>query len=362
MTRTKILPLAEPRIYSYSSHATALSILSIDEDYLPWFYSNYIQLCGLKDYRMNDVDLPLDFYMGPRKDSNYYVNTNWLTFLSTERQLLASTCGDIISFVMACIDQNHYVTLLLDEFYMKDRWAYNSRKWDHENMIFGYDLERQIFHIIGFKGTIRKFKASEISFDVFKEAYDQCEDWDHNDWRNKIFLIRKVPQEIGPFKGKYDFDLELVIQTIEEFLESKDASKKFGMFHNSLTHMVFGMEVYDSIKTNLPDFWHDIRPVHVLVEHKSCMVDRIQYLQDNGYLAEEAYAYLHEAYSNMVRTCTMMRNMQLRYIASKDREKDRYWLDQIITELDQLAAFEKEVLERMLNALKPSQDKAAVPN
>ncbi len=353
MTRTKILPLAEPRIYAYSSHATALSIMSIDEDYLPWFHSNYIQLCGMKDYR-DTTDLPLDFYLGPRKDSNYNVNTNWLTFLSTDRQLVERTCGDIIPYIMACIDQNHYVALLLDEFYMKDRWAYHNRKWEHENLIFGYDLERRIFHIIGFKGTIRKFRASEISFDVFRAAYEQCDDREQGDWRNNIFLIRKVPKEIGPFKGKYDFDLDLVIQTIEEFLESHDASKKFSMFHNNLNHVVFGMEVYDSIKTNLPDFWYDIRPVHVLVEHKSCMVDRIQYLKDNRYLAEEEYTYLHDSYSTMVHTCTIMRNMQLRYIASKDREKDRHWLDRIITELDQLAVFEKEVLERMLAVLKQS--------
>ncbi|GIQ70106.1 hypothetical protein DUZ99_18315 [Xylanibacillus composti] len=361
MTNAKVLPLAEPRIYSYSSHATALSIMSIDEDYLPWFYSNYIQLCGLKDYSVT-VDLPLDFYMGPRKDSNYYVNTNWLTFLSTERQLVESTCGDIIQYVRACIDHNHYVALYLDEFYMEDRWAYNSRKWDHENLVFGYDLERQIFHIIGFKGTNRKFEASEISFDVFKEAYAHCDDQNQNNWRSQILLIHKVPKEIGPFKGKYDFDLDLVIHTIEEFLESKDAAKKFSMFQNRLEHLVYGIEVYDSIKTNLPDFWFDFRPMHVLVEHKSCMVERIQYLKDNGYLAEEEYTYLHEAYSNMVRTCMVMRSTQLRYIASKDREKDSHLLDKIITELDQLAALEKEVLERMLVALKQSQGKAAVSN
>lgn len=353
MTSAKKLPLAEPRIYAYSSHATALSIMSIDEDYLPWFHSNYIQLCGLKDYRVT-VDLPLDFYMGPRKDSNYYVNTNWLTFLSTERQLVERTCGDIIKYVVACIDQNDYVALHLDEFYMEDRWAYNSRKWDHENLIFGYDLERRIFHIIGFKGINRKFEASEISFDVFQQAYDQCDDRDLNDWRSQIFLIRKVPSEIGPFKGKYEFDLDLVIHTMEEYLASRDATKKFSMFHNSLDHLVFGLEVYDSMRTNLPNFWFDYRPMHVLLEHKSCMVERIQYLKDNGYLAEDPCTYFHESYRKMVRTCMVMRSTQLRYIASKDREKDSHLLDKIITELDQLAAFEQEVLERMLVALKQS--------
>lgn len=355
MPSTKILPLAEPRIYSYSSHATALSIVANDEDYLPWFHSNYIQLCGLKDYRVT-YDLPLDFYMGPRKDSNYYVNTNWLTFLSTERQLVESTCGDIIKYVIACIDQNHYVALHLDEFYMEDRWAYKSRKWDHENLIFGYDLERQIFHIIGFKGTNRKFKASEISFEVFKEAYDRIDDRGIlNNWRSQIILIRKVDKEIDPFKGNYVFNLDLVIHTIEEFLGSQDGSRKFSMFQNRLTHLVFGLEVYDSIKANLPEFWFDFRPVHVLLEHKSCMVERIRFLKDNGYLAEDEYTYLHGSYSKMVRTCMVMRSTQLRYIASKDREKDSYLLDKIITELDRLALFEKEVLGHMLVVLKQSQ-------
>lgn len=359
MPSVKILPLAKPRIYSYSSHATALSIMAHDEDYLPWFHSNYIQLCALRDYKV-PFDLPLDFYMGPRKDSNYYVNTNWLTFISTERKLVENTCGDIIKYVIACIDQDHYVALHIDEYYMEDRWAYRSRKWDHENLIFGYDLDRQIFHIIGFKGTNRKFEASEISFEVFKQAYEQIDDRYPNDWRSQILLFRKVHRDIGPFKGNYSFDLDLVIRTLEEFLESEDASKKFGMFQNRLSHLAFGLEVYDTIKKNLPVYWSDYRPMHVLLEHKSCMVERVQYMKDNGYLAEEEYAYLHESYSRMVRACMVMRSTQLRYIASKDREKDSHLLDKIMTDLDELAAFEKEVIGRMLIILKQSQAKKAV--
>jgi len=355
MTSKKVLPLAAPRIYAYSSHATALSILSTDEDYLPWFHSNYIQLCGLKDYSVT-YDVPLDFYMGPRKDFNYYVNNNWLTFLSTDRQLIESTCGDIIKYVVACIDQNHYVALHLDEFYVKERWAYQISKFDHENLIFGYDLERQIFNIIGYKGGNHKFEASEISFEQFRKAYDQCDDRGDNIWRSQIFLIQKTEKNSGPFKGTYVFDLELVIQTIEEYLESKDTARNFSMFQNNLTHFVFGLEVYPFIKSNLTHYWHDFRPLHVLFEHKSCMVDRIQYLKDNGYLAEEDYQYLHEAYSKMVRTCVLMRNTQIKYIAIRDQVKDSHLqLHKIVTELDRLAVFEKEVLEYMLDALRTDE-------
>ncbi|WP_027085798.1 hypothetical protein [Cohnella panacarvi] len=359
MTSVKILPLAKPRIYSYSSHATALSIMADDEDYLPWYYSNYIQLCGLKDYKV-PYDLPLDFYMGPRKDSNYYVNTNWLTFMSTSRNLLASTCGDIIKFLIACIDQEHYAALHIDEYYMEDRWAYRMRKWDHENLIFGYDLDRRVFHIIGFKGTNRKFEASEISFEVFEQAYAQIDDAPPNDWRSQILLFRKANREDGPFKGNYAFNLDQVIRSLEEYVQSDNGSKKFGMFQNELSYLAFGIEVYDTIKNNLPVVWSDFRPMHVLVEHKSCMVERVQYLRDNGYLNEEEYTYLHESFSRMARTCMVMRSTQIRYIASKDRDKDSHLLDKIITELDQLAAFEQEVMGRMLVMLKQWQARQAV--
>ncbi|MEW9701755.1 hypothetical protein [Paenibacillus sp. SI8] len=361
MTTKKILPLAEPCIYAYSSHATALSILSIDDAYLPWFHSNYIQLCGLKDYNLT-YDLPLDFYMGPRKDFNYYSNASWLSFLSTERQLVKSTCEDIIKYVIACIEQNLYVALHIDEFYLEDRWAYKRRKWDHENLIFGYDLERKVFNIIGFKGTNRKFEASEISFEVFKEAYEQCDDQNHNNWRSQILLIRKANHGADDPIRNYAFDLDLVISTIEEFLQSKDATRKFGMFHNSLKHLVFGLEVYNMMKANLPNFWSDFRPMHVLLEHKNCMLSRIQYLKDHGFLTEDDYTYLHESYSKMVRSCMVMRSTQLRYIASKDRVKDNHLLEKIIDELDQLAIFEKEVLEHMVIALKQSKLSAQTPN
>ncbi len=351
MTSTKVLPLAAPRIYAYSSHATAFSIVSTDEDYLPWFHSNFIQLCALKDFSVT-YDVPLDFYMGPRKDYNYYLNNNWLTFLSTDRQLVESTCGDIINYVIACIDQNHYVALHLDEYYVKDRWAYKVRKFDHENLVFGYDRERRMFNIIGYKGANHKFEASEISFEAFKEAYDHCDDRNDNIWRSQINLIQKVYKDSGPFKGTYVFDLELVVRTIEEYLYSKDTARNFSMFQNNLSHLVFGLEVYDAIKANLPNFWYDFRPIHVLLEHKNCMVDRIQYLKDNGYLSEADYTYLHESYRKMVRACMVMRNGQFKYMATREQNNNSRLLDKIITDLDQLAELEKEVLGHLIAALR----------
>ncbi|MCD1259788.1 hypothetical protein B5M42_013180 [Paenibacillus athensensis] len=353
MTAKKTLPLAEPAITAYSSHATALAIAATNEAYLPWYYCNYIQLYGLKDYN-ETVDLPLDFYMGPRKDFNYYTNTNWLTFLSTERQLIADTCGDIIDYIVACINSDLYVALHMDEYFMEDRWAYNSRKWDHENLIFGYDLERKVFHIIGFKGANRKFEPSEISFEVFRQAYDSI-DIQTDPWRNQLFLIRRVEKEIDPFKGNFRFNLALITDSIREYLLGEDATRKFAMFQNSLSHLVFGMQVYESLKTNLPQFWFDFRPLHVLVEHKTVMAHRISYLRELGYLSEEVAAPLEQAFREMAHACTLMRSTQLRYMASRDRAKDRPLVDKILGELDKLAAREKEALEALLEALEQAQ-------
>jgi|GEM_PF-86879 len=353
MTARKTLPLAEPAITAYSSHATALAIAATNEAHRPWYYCNYIQLCGLKDYN-ETVDLPLDFYMGPRKDFNYYTNTNWLTFLSTERQLIAGTCGDIIAYIVECINNDLYVALHIDEFYMEDRWAYHSRKWDHENLIFGYDLERQVFQMIGFKGANRKFEPSEISFEVFKQAYDSI-DVKTDPWRNQLFLIRRVEQEIDPFKGNFRFNLDVVIDTIQEYLRAEDATRKFAMFQNSLPHMVFGLDVYESLKTNLPLHWGDFRPLHVLVEHKTVMADRVLYLRELGYVSEKSAADLHQAFREMAHACTLMRSTQLRYMASRDRAKDQHLLDKIIGELDKLAAREKTTLESMVEALQQAQ-------
>jgi hypothetical protein len=85
------------------------------------------------------------------------------------------------------------------------------------------------------------------------------------------------------------------------------------------------------------------------------MLARIDYLHDNGYLEEESYQYLHKSYSEMAKTCLMMRTTQIRYRASKDRVKDNHLLEKILDELEKIALFEKEVMEYMLNVLQQYQ-------
>jgi len=355
MVNSKILPLSEPFVTAFSSHSTVLSILSTDDAYLPWFHSNFIQMYCLKDFHDFNRDVPLDFYMGPRKDFNYYLNNNWLTYLSTEKQLIESTCnGDTINFITQCINNDLYVALYLDEFYIEDRWAYNDRKWEHENLIFGYDLERKVFNMIGYRGANRKFEASEISFDVFIQAYNDC-DRTNQYYRNQLYLIRKVVRAEDIYEINYKFNLDFVIRSLEEYVQSADSSKNFAMFQNNLSHLGFGLDVYKYLKANLTEFWFDFRSMHVLWEHKNCMLARLEYMHANGYLEEESFQYLHKSYSEMAKTCLMMRTTQIRYRASKDRVKDHHLLDKIFDELDKISQFEKGIVEYMLNVLKQFQ-------
>jgi hypothetical protein len=116
------------------------------------------------------------------------------------------------------------------------------------------------------------------------------------------------------------------------------------------------LDVYKYLRANLIQFCTDYRSLHVLWEHKNCMLSRIVYLNEKGYLDEESYIYLHKSYSEMIKTCLIMRSTQIRYAASRDRVKDGHLLEKILNELDNIALFEKEVMEYMLNALTPTNE------
>jgi hypothetical protein len=287
------LPLSESPIVCYSSHANALSILSNDEDYLPWFHSNYIHFSCLEDFARNEADVQIDFYLGVRKDFNYYANNPWLFHQCIERTLLDGlTGGDLIAFIISALHMHNYVDLILNEYHIPDRNAYQTRYFEHENLIYGYDLKERTFDIAGFNRN-RKFSTMKVAFDQVVEGYTGC---NANQWGKQVVYLIKHEKYTERFKTEYAFNLPLVVHSLEEYLAGTNVSDKFAMLRTPKSKMAFGINVYPVLIENLSKYWHwnDMRPLHILWEHKKCMHERLLYIKEKGYLSENDFAKLAE--------------------------------------------------------------------
>jgi len=92
--------------------------------------------------------------------------------------------------------------------------------------------------------------------------------------------------------------------------------------------------------------WYDIRPLHILWEHKVCMLARIRYLESEKYLnVADGLGNLYVTVEVQART---LRMMMLKLRASRDVAV----LKRIIQKLEQLAQDEGRILMCVLETLR----------
>ena len=144
MSNKKILPVSYPMITSWQWHATLFSILGDDEKAKNWIFSNYIQLrCyNIEEIFTGDEMLLADMMPG----SSSLKECPYLLFSLMTKEQVESYCGDIINFIIKTIDLNGYVYGVFDEAkILCDSGA--DYKFPHELFIFGYDKDKEEFHV-----------------------------------------------------------------------------------------------------------------------------------------------------------------------------------------------------------------------
>ena len=110
------------------------------------------------------------------------------------------------------------------------------------------------------------------------------------------------------------------------------------------------MEIYNGIGRRLeyslrhPEF-ADVLSLHILWEHKKCMLARIEYMETLGYL--DPGDALGEAYAEIAAQAGVLRMMMLRFGMGRDRRL----IERMIGRLAPVAERERDLLERGLQQL-----------
>ena len=220
----------------------SLSILATNELYLPWFYSQHIQLYFAKTQIQKGVP-KIDFY---RPSNNRLLPSPLLETRWLDRDLISIVNEDIVQFVVKYIDRDYYIQLYLNEFYIPDRLNYNTQKNIHETLIHGYDLYDEAFDVIGYN-KIGQYVSSKLKFADFKKAYTKI---DYSDFKEAYMKIKYSPNHMAKVgllrydnNRHYEFDLNLVLEQIRDYIESNNTSEKFRML-DTPEDGIYGTETY----------------------------------------------------------------------------------------------------------------------
>lgn len=155
----KILPVHKPPITSYMTHAPILSILSNDDNYLPWFFLN--------DSQMRVHDDGIDFYhfytghyLCPFFDTTYLSRKFTSKYIKNE---------NITGFLTQCIYDGYYIVMIIDASFVK-LYTSKSKGDTHQILIYGYDKDNKIFNVADFFDR-GKYSFEITSFDEINIAY-----------------------------------------------------------------------------------------------------------------------------------------------------------------------------------------------
>ena len=334
----KILSITMPPVIGYLHHAYPLSILANEEAYLPWFHSNYIQLYCPPNFQnpSRNRTMKFNFYRRPDQRVSF---SPYLKVQILDRDLIFKSPTDILPFVVACIDKGYYIQPTVDEYFLPDSAAYQKRHLVHETLIYGYD--KQTFVGIGYNKN-GDYASCHIMFSELEQAIVHADLTGHYD-----------PDGLRLFKYdshvRYDFDIHLVREHLEDFLFSKNTSHRFRLLANP-TDGAYGLATYECLKHYInsflvPPFSFDIRPMHILWEHKKCMAYRLNYMEAQGYLKSEDGFFIQ--YDEVTRKIGVLRMMLLKF----RKTRSPALIHRVCLHLDAIAEVEKRLLQNLLDNL-----------
>lgn len=352
----KILPLAETPIRGLLGDAYMTSIVLTKEQNYAWFYSNYIQLyCG-HGYN-GDLVPRIKNYNGFNilGKVGYPNNNPLIRYNILEKSLVNQNVPDIQSFLINCLDKNKYIFSMVDEFYVPNTGAYQKYHFLHANCVYGYDQEGVYSKVYNSK---REYSSTYIPIDAYicslfvPEA--QEEEYKY------IYLMELLSgtifnHELSRF-DHYEFDIDYVREQFEDYLQARNSSERYRIFNNPAIDgkAHYGMAVYKQLinyysitleTKEARSLSIAIRDMHVLWEHKKVLRSRVEYMEQNGYLAPNRI--LSDMCIEIELEALVLRNIALKFEASENFEH----LVNIIERLNKLAERDAVTIELLLKCI-----------
>ena len=332
-----------PPVDGYLNQAYPLSILSTDDAYLPWFFSNYIQLYCPEDF--------------PPGHYNFFMHAAYPALICPlldiqwfNQDIIQG--GNIVQFVINSLQSEYYIQLFVDEFFLPERTNFARNHFIHDLLIFGYDQEETKFDIIGYNDQ-GVYAPGMVSFSDLENAFNSVRllpAYNEIKFFRKFWLARRVSDY------KCSFDLTSVVEQLEDFFHGRDTSCRFRMI-NSPTEMgayrfqekdLYGRATYDSLRNYLDllaagECSFNPIPLHTFWQHKRCMAWRIRYMESHGLLEPRHFA----VFEHIQKSAETLRMMVLRYSMRRDPKL----LDRARDRFDQISADEQAAFEDLLQTL-----------
>jgi len=326
------LDIEYPMVTAFESTSNLLAILQKYEQTKPWIYSNFIQMEVLKKFGRDDH---IQFY-------NHHIRFDvcpYLKYQVLNFDLLKYTGCQLGQLIKSVINDKYYVRLAVDISEMNV--FHTTKRGIRKILIYGYNED--IFYIAGF------FSTSKYEFETCttEELMQAVGNLDQDNVESKYKDVEFIKYNSI---GHYDLDIDFLVSSIEDFINGVNLSLKYKRGdEQKKSHWLYGIKIYDYLETLIKEEIGktgsviDVRSFQVLIDQKSIMYKRIEYMSDHGI----PVSMYKEDYLEILVITTVIRNMILKYNHSFKSQI----LPEILERLTDLKEKEKKVLQLLHGAL-----------
>jgi hypothetical protein len=321
----------------YLHHSIPLSILSLDKNYEPWLNEHFKQIYCHID---SDNNFRID-YKDHFRDYREVMDIHEICYTK------AAYIENITDFIINAINKDYYVSVFVDEFYLKNRGAYGYFHYTRQLVVYGYDLQSRIFNCLGYTKLADSnvkdsgydiFASEEIPFYDFKISYAEAKRHFKGPDHQYLVLLARKNDPID-----YKFNLSGFLNKLERFIYSRGYNEG---------QLSIGFNVYNSLLDSLKGIINDqlikvdARTFYILHEHKKTILKTLEYVFKEYNLPTEPFKSIIDHYNQRIVQRSKIIFYQFLKIEYK-LVKNKQWDDN-----DQLIPISKENWEKQINDIK----------
>lgn len=340
-----ILPVKYPIITSNTNHAHMAAILEAYDYTQEWLVSNYILIYCRKNLiksRWGDFYFPMTYNVRSQECcrllSKQKIHPETITYMNLE----------IIDFLCRSIENGNYIHIMLDSFYIKGTFYYNSVHGYHDMLLYGFDKDSEIFYCADFLfSSSGKYTFAEMSFEDFVSSYNNCDPDSPNNYLGGLIYLYKIADKD---RASYVFDFQNIIHSMRAYYEGKQLENWEFYHSDDADSVVFGLDVYDELEQYIRETMKQqqvefvMRMFYVVYDHKRIMIKRLQYLKERYPELKDLFDPLLHTYEKLESICHSIAMVQLKSFLRKSTNI----LEDIIDDLQELKELEKTALKEFI--------------
>ena len=337
----KNLPLIiQTEINGYQFYMFPYTIIRTFPEYENYLMENYMQCFGYVDDDFKHM--AFGYEDGVSYNDMFYTSGPLeLAFYSYEIGIQI----DIRQYIIFSIENNAYISIMVDEYYVEGRPAYQKHHLLHDILIWGYDDKK--FNYLAFDGSqslsLLSFPQNQI-VDAYKYGYSMFTNLPEtlkSKWINERSIIS---MKLKNSQKKYDFNNERFIAKLELYLKGK-FNELYSSFVITQEKCHIGIYNTNLIKYCMENPCNGIityPSIHAWHESKRNLLNKLKYFYDKNNIKNIELVLNYE--DNIVKKANLVRMAFLKNTMGKKSDEN-----ETLSELDDLFNSEKYILENIFH-------------